>query len=63
MDFHFVINKLKYFLIGFNLDKDLHYDHLAMGLKEALENDKSALDADRLQKYTGRLDAQFYVLN
>ncbi|XVF15442.1 hypothetical protein REPUB_Repub09cG0153700 [Reevesia pubescens] len=34
-------------------DKDLNYDHLAMGLKEALLNDKSAFDADRLQKYTG----------
>ncbi|XP_072992525.1 uncharacterized protein [Typha latifolia] len=34
-------------------DKDLSYDHLASGLKEALENDKSALDADRLQNYTG----------
>ncbi|KAJ1697476.1 hypothetical protein LUZ63_005988 [Rhynchospora breviuscula] len=34
-------------------DKDLNYDHFAMGLKEALENDKSALDADHLQTYTG----------
>ncbi|KAK3416532.1 hypothetical protein EUGRSUZ_H02297 [Eucalyptus grandis] len=34
-------------------DKDLSYDHLALGLKEALEKDKSAFDADRLQKYTG----------
>lgn len=34
-------------------DKDLSYDHLAAGLKAALENDKSAFDADRLQKYTG----------
>ncbi|XP_057960320.1 uncharacterized protein LOC131152469 isoform X2 [Malania oleifera] len=34
-------------------DKDLNYDHLALGLKEALENDKSAFDADRLQQYTG----------
>ncbi|XP_020083423.1 UPF0553 protein-like isoform X1 [Ananas comosus] len=34
-------------------DKDLSYDHLALGLKDALENDKSALDADRLQNYTG----------
>nr|GMC62726.1 UPF0553 protein-like [Ipomoea batatas] len=34
-------------------DKDLSYDHLASGLKEALENDKSAFDAERLQKYTG----------
>ncbi|KAF3441517.1 hypothetical protein FNV43_RR15431 [Rhamnella rubrinervis] len=34
-------------------DKDLSYDHLASGLKAALLNDKSAFDADRLQKYTG----------
>ncbi|KAH9712282.1 Queuosine salvage protein [Citrus sinensis] len=34
-------------------DKDLNYDHLASGLKAALQNDKSAFDADRLQKYTG----------
>ncbi|XP_039066750.1 queuosine salvage protein-like isoform X2 [Hibiscus syriacus] len=34
-------------------DKDLNYDHLAKGLKDALLNDISALDADRLQKYTG----------
>lgn len=34
-------------------DDDLDYDHLALGLKEALEKDKSAFDADRLQKYTG----------
>ncbi|XP_008800649.1 queuosine salvage protein-like isoform X2 [Phoenix dactylifera] len=34
-------------------DKDLSYDHLALGLKAALQNDKSALDADRLQSYTG----------
>lgn len=34
-------------------DKDLSYDHLALGLKAALQNDKSAFDADRLQKYTG----------
>lgn len=38
------------------LDKDLSYDHLALGLKEALQNDKSAFDADRLQKYTGNLN-------
>uniref|UniRef100_A0A1D1Y157 Queuosine 5'-phosphate N-glycosylase/hydrolase n=1 Tax=Anthurium amnicola TaxID=1678845 RepID=A0A1D1Y157_9ARAE len=35
-------------------DKDLNYDHLALGLREALQNDSSALDADRLQNYTGR---------
>ncbi|POO00731.1 putative Queuosine, Q, salvage protein family [Trema orientale] len=34
-------------------DADLNYDNLALGLKEALQNDKSAFDADRLQKYTG----------
>ncbi|KAG8384288.1 hypothetical protein BUALT_Bualt04G0102800 [Buddleja alternifolia] len=34
-------------------DKEMSYDHLAAGLKEALQNDKSAFDADRLQKYTG----------
>ncbi|KAH7852572.1 hypothetical protein Vadar_026529 [Vaccinium darrowii] len=34
-------------------DKDLNYDDLASGLKEALQNDKSVFDADRLQKYTG----------
>ncbi|KAF5176972.1 Queuosine salvage protein [Thalictrum thalictroides] len=34
-------------------DKDLSYDNLALGLKEAIENDKSVFDADRLQKYTG----------
>lgn len=34
-------------------DNELSYDHLAAGLKEALQNDKSAFDSDRLQKYTG----------
>ncbi|PWZ40227.1 UPF0553 protein [Zea mays] len=34
-------------------DKDLSYDHLASGLKSALEKDKNALDSDRLQNYTG----------
>ncbi|KAL5713644.1 hypothetical protein ACHQM5_015700 [Ranunculus cassubicifolius] len=34
-------------------DKELNYDNLAEGLKEALENDKSVFDADRLQMYTG----------
>ncbi|XP_014519503.2 queuosine salvage protein [Vigna radiata var. radiata] len=34
-------------------DKDLNYDDLASGLKAALQNDKSAFDADRLQNYTG----------
>ncbi|XP_076924313.1 uncharacterized protein LOC143586721, partial [Bidens hawaiensis] len=33
--------------------KDLNYDNLASGLKQALENDKTVFDADRLQKYTG----------
>ncbi|KAG6767054.1 hypothetical protein POTOM_028233 [Populus tomentosa] len=34
-------------------DKNLNYDDLASGLKEALENDKSVFDADHLQKFTG----------
>ncbi|GFP90271.1 upf0553 protein [Phtheirospermum japonicum] len=34
-------------------DNEMSYDHLAAGLKEALQHDKSAFDADRLQKYTG----------
>lgn len=34
-------------------DKDLSYDNLASGLKEAIENDKEVFDADRLQKITG----------
>ncbi|KAJ3673058.1 hypothetical protein LUZ60_006432 [Juncus effusus] len=34
-------------------DKELHYDNFALGLKEALENDKNALDADRLQCING----------
>lgn len=34
-------------------DNELSYDHLAAGLKEALQKDKAAFDADRLQKYTG----------
>lgn len=34
-------------------DKELNYDHLASGLKAVLQNDQSAFDADRLQKYTG----------
>ncbi|KAI5581908.1 hypothetical protein POPTR_007G053900v4 [Populus trichocarpa] len=34
-------------------DKNLNYDDLASGLKEALENDKSVFDADHLQKITG----------
>lgn len=41
------------------IDKDLSYDHLALGLKEALEKDKSAFDADRLQKYTGTLISSY----
>lgn len=36
-------------------DKEMTYDHLAAGLKEVLQNDKSAFDADRLQKYTGTI--------
>lgn len=34
-------------------DNDLNYDDLALGLKQAVEDDNSALDADRLQNYTG----------
>eukprot|EP00250_Pteridium_aquilinum_P008675 c18122_g2_i1 orf=404-1345(+) len=34
-------------------DADLHYDHLAAGLKSALIADKSIFDADRLQTFTG----------
>ncbi|EPS61718.1 hypothetical protein M569_13076 [Genlisea aurea] len=34
-------------------DEELSYEHLAKGLKETLLSDKSAFDADRLQKYTG----------
>ncbi|KAK3020805.1 hypothetical protein RJ639_047677 [Escallonia herrerae] len=37
-------------------DKDLSYDHLALGLKAALQNDKSVFNVDRLQKYTGQSD-------
>lgn len=36
-------------------DNELSYDHLAAGLKGALQNDRSAFDADRLQKYTGTI--------
>jgi len=35
------------------VDEKLSYDHLALGLKRALESDKCAFDANRLQKYTG----------
>ncbi|GAV58711.1 DUF2419 domain-containing protein, partial [Cephalotus follicularis] len=34
-------------------DKDLHYDHLALGLKAALQNDKCVFEADHLKKLTG----------
>ncbi|KAL8168354.1 hypothetical protein V2J09_009853 [Rumex salicifolius] len=34
-------------------DEELNYDHLALGLKKALEHDKNVFDADRLQNYTG----------
>lgn len=34
-------------------DEELHYDHLAAGLKAALENDNSVFDADRLKSYSG----------
>lgn len=43
-------------------DKDLSYDHLASGLKSALQKDKSAFDADRLQKYTGNSGWTFHCL-
>jgi hypothetical protein len=42
-----------YYDIFYWTDKDLTYDHLASGLKLALEKDKTALDADRLKNYTG----------
>lgn len=45
------------------LDKDLNYDNLAAGLKATLENDKSAFDADLLQKYTGNLIFQTFLFN
>lgn len=43
------------FYFGFfnDADSEMSYDHLAAGLKDVLMNDKSAFDADRLQKYTG----------
>lgn len=34
-------------------DEELIYDHLASGLKASLQKDKYALDANRLQMYTG----------
>ncbi|XP_020518173.1 UPF0553 protein isoform X2 [Amborella trichopoda] len=34
-------------------DEELNYDNLALGLNMALQKDKSALDADRLQKLDG----------
>lgn len=43
-------------------DKDLTYDHLASGLKAALQNDKSAFDVDRLQKYSGTLFLELSIL-
>ncbi|THG18106.1 hypothetical protein TEA_024571 [Camellia sinensis var. sinensis] len=45
--------EIEVLLGGMHGDKDLSYDHLASGLKAALQNDKSVFDADRLQKYTG----------
>ncbi|CAM6088272.1 unnamed protein product [Calypogeia fissa] len=36
-------------------DEELHYEHLARGLKRALEVDNTAFDASRLQTYTGTL--------
>ncbi|KAL3675705.1 hypothetical protein R1sor_025653 [Riccia sorocarpa] len=34
-------------------DEELHYEHLARGLRDALFADSKAFDAERLQKYTG----------
>ncbi|KAI5084156.1 hypothetical protein GOP47_0001122 [Adiantum capillus-veneris] len=34
-------------------DADLHYDHVAAGLRSALMADASTFDADRLEKFTG----------
>lgn len=34
-------------------DAELHYDHLATGLRSAVMADKSIFDADRLMKFTG----------
>ncbi|KAI5077846.1 hypothetical protein GOP47_0007670 [Adiantum capillus-veneris] len=34
-------------------DADLHYDHLAAGLRSALMEDASTFDADCLEKFTG----------
>ncbi|XP_077233788.1 uncharacterized protein LOC143876060 isoform X2 [Tasmannia lanceolata] len=47
-----VANRSSHVFVDYS-DKDLNYDHLALGLKIALQKDKSAFDADRLQKYTG----------
>lgn len=50
---------VQYFLVLHSLnfcfwpDEELSYDHLALGLKRALEHDKTAFDADHLQRYTG----------
>ncbi|KAI8031048.1 Queuosine salvage protein [Camellia lanceoleosa] len=48
-----VLDALNFCFGLFILDKDLSYYHLALGLKAALQNDKSVFDADCLQKYTG----------
>lgn len=44
-------------------DKDLSYDNLALGLKEALQNDKSVFDADRLQNITGKILHPFEIIS
>ncbi|RLM85249.1 UPF0553 protein-like [Panicum miliaceum] len=50
----FILDALLLLLLAsLGTDKDLSYDHLASGLKLALEKDKTALDADRLKNYTG----------
>lgn len=56
--FHFLKNVFYSNILIFSqilllTDKDLSYDYLASGLNDALQNEKSAFDADRLQKYTG----------
>lgn len=44
-------------------DKDLSYDNLALGLKEALQNDKSVFEADRLQNITGKILHPFEIMS
>lgn len=49
----FLFFRFDHMFCDFFIDKNLNYDDLASGLKEALENDKSVFDADHLQKITG----------